>query len=253
MQHHVSLRVLHNHLGAVSLRQRPDSALVGIVDPGRTEIDNTAALDGRAPSLSAHAIPRLEHDAREPSLEDLVRGRQTGQTGANDDYVGRLLSSREGQRARRLLDNGKSGIDLNEPVRVRQLGDRHQRHGGPVASQELLDGLCVATVGGIVVDDVDVELHNVGDGAAGRDDELAEVQEGQMNLGVVVGGGGPVLCGADLSGDVHRLGAGGGDDGRAVVQARRVGKVDNLCLCHWGGGRGWCSRVKMVNETGASR
>lgn len=86
------------------------------------------------------------------------------------------------------------------------------------------------------VDDVEGQLGDIRDGGTRCKDDLFEIQEGEVDLGLVVGGGGAIFgCGSYLAGDV--------EEGDAWFGEGCWGEVGGRCCgggVHGGDGLGHC-------------
>lgn len=199
LQYNIALGVLLNQLRAISLGQGVHLALANIVDPRSAEVNSAAAGHGLAPRLAAYTVTSLEHNARQTSLEDIMGCTETGEASTNDNDIGGFLGGREGQWRGRLVGDGQDGVNLEQPRGNGQLWHGGEGHGRSVAGEERLDVAAVLGLRGVVVDNVDGQLGDVPDGRTSRDDDLAQVQQRQVNLRLVVAGDRAILGAAGLA------------------------------------------------------
>jgi hypothetical protein len=99
------------------LGQRGDAVLGGADELGAA-LGDDAVAQVDVDHAPAHAIARLEHDDRPAGGDDVARGGQAGEPGADDDDVGRA-----GRRACRLGLGGR-------PRAARQRAGGRRRGGG---------------------------------------------------------------------------------------------------------------------------
>lgn len=216
--HCIPLRILYNELCAVPLRQCVHLALVRIVDPGRAHINHPVSIGrGLAPCLAADTISGFKDNTRETGSQHFMRGSEPCQTGADYHHVSCLGCGGESQRDRSLFRKCDNGINLNQPARDRKFRNRNESLRWSMLAEEALDGAGVLAVGGVVVDDVDVELCDVFDVGPRGDNQLSQVEQAQVDLGLVVLGDVAGVGAPWLPGDVQHFSA--GDGCWAVVEA----------------------------------